>query len=407
LTTNWPVVLFLENVVMKILFLSKDVLYPLDSGGRIRTSNTLKQISKAHEVDIVSLLYPEDREHIPAMSKLCHRFRYVEADKAHGKDGLSFYCRVAKNLLSPYPYTMQMDTHRDLRRAIEQMAPEYDLLICDFLFPALNCVGVTIPKILFQHNVEYVIHERHAHNARGPMKLMWYLQYLKTQRIERIMANRFDWVICVSEPDAEIHRREFGVETVGHVDLGVDVDEYKSNGVAREPKTLVFTGGMDWRPNEDAVQYFHDDIFPRLNGYTFSGVGRGPRPGTLALARDDFRITGRVDDIKPYLHRADIYVVPLRVGGGTRIKIFEAMAAGVPVVSTTVGAEGLPVEDGKHILLRDDPARFAEAVETLATDRELHGSIVNNAYNLVRDNYSWQKVCEPFLETCERIGSKK
>ena len=301
---------------MKILFLSKDVLFPLDSGGRIRTSNTLRQISKVHDVDIVSLLYPGDGEHIPAMSELCRRFRYIEAEKTHSKSALGFYCRVAVNLVSPHPYTMAMDTRPELKRAIAQMAPEYDLLICDFLFPALNCVDVSIPKILFQHNVEYVIHQRHARNTRGPMKLMWYLQYLKTKRIERIMANRFDWVICVSETDAEIHRRVFGISTVSYVDLGVDVNAYRANGTAREPKTLVFTGGMDWRPNEDAVQYFHDDIFPKLGGYTFYGVGRGPRPGILRLASDDFRITGRVDDIRPYLHRADVYVVPLRVGGG-------------------------------------------------------------------------------------------
>ncbi len=387
---------------MRVLFLCKDVIFPIDSGGRIRTYNMLKQLNKKFDLDIISVVCPGEEKYIPEMRKLCKNFVYVRSRKS-SKQGLKFYLHVFRNLFSRYPYTMAHDYKRDLKRNINRIYKNYNLFICDFLFPALNCLDVKIKKVLFQHNVEFMVLKRHFQNTKGIKRLIWWLQYIKAKRMEKKITRLFNYVICVSENDVNIHRRVFGVKNTDYVDLGVDVKEYERKGFEREKKSIVFTAGLDWRPNPDGVKYFNDKIFPRLEGYKFYCVGKNPDKEIRKLNRKDFVVTGRVPDVKPYLFRGEVYAVPLRIGGGTRIKIFQAMAAKIPVVSTTIGAEGLPVTDGENILIRDSPKEFAEAIDKLSTDKKLYNRIKNNAYNLVKNNYSWEKISKKFIEICETV----
>jgi glycosyltransferase involved in cell wall biosynthesis len=295
---------------------------------------------------------------------------------------------------------MMNDTDYNLTRKIAHIANMYDLLVCDFVFPALNCIEVTIPKLLFQHNVEYEIFLRHVKNNGGLKKIIWWLQYVKMRRMERIIARRFDYVVTVSERDMNIHKKEFGIKNIDYVELGVNINEYKKVSIKKEPKSIMFTGTMNWLPNVDAVEFFHDEIFPILKGYTFYAIGKNPIKTLYRFKSDHFIITGTVPDIKPYLFKGMVYVVPLRVGGGTRIKIFEAMAAQIPIVSTTIGAEGLPVTDGENILLRDDPVEFGNAILELSNNDHLHKKISNSAYKLVKENYSWEQIAQKFINAC-------
>ena len=223
------------------------------------------------------------------------------------------------------------------------------------------------------------------------------------------LAQRFDYLAAVSEEDAEQMRREYALANVSAVPTGVDTEFFRPSGQgATEPHSLVFTGSMDWLPNEDAIRWFTGEVLPLIKREipqaSLTVVGRNPFPGLVESSRKDSSIvvTGRVPDVRPFMEKASVYVVPIRIGGGTRLKIYEAMAMGLPTVSTKIGAEGLPVRDGEEILLRDEPREFAEAVVRLLRDKSLAEKIGKQAAKTVREKFGWQKVADDFAEICER-----
>ena len=201
--------------------------------------------------------------------------------------------------------------------------------------------------------------------------------------------------------------RDYGVAKVHDIPTGVDIDFFKpSNNASARPNSLVFTGSMDWLPNEDAMRYFIDDILPivrrRIPDIHLTIVGRNPYPSLLELAQRNpaLTVTGRVDDVRPYIEDAVAFIVPIRIGGGTRLKIYEAMAMEKPVISTTIGAEGLPVRDGAELLIADDAGTFAEAVVKVLTDSQLATQLGANSARLVRQNFGWSGVAATFADLC-------
>jgi glycosyltransferase involved in cell wall biosynthesis len=204
------------------------------------------------------------------------------------------------------------------------------------------------------------------------------------------------------------------VEYVFDVPTGVDIDFFKPTGKApEEAHNIVFTGSMDWLPNQDAMRHFVEDIMPLIKSQvpdaTLTVVGRNPPASLVQLSKEDssLRVTGRVDDVRPYIECAGAYVVPIRIGGGTRLKIFEAMAMEKAVVSTTVGAEGLPVTDGVELLLRDEPSAFAEAVIRVLTDQSCAADLGRRAAANVRRNHGWAQVSERFASICARTNNRR
>jgi glycosyltransferase involved in cell wall biosynthesis len=208
-------------------------------------------------------------------------------------------------------------------------------------------------------------------------------------------------------------RREYETENVYDVPTGVDVEFFKPSGaIASEANSLVFTGSMDWLPNEDAIRYFTDQIMPlikqKVSGVTLTVVGRNPYPGLLELSKhdDSIVVTGRVDDVRPFMEKAAVYIVPLRIGGGTRLKIFEAMAMEKAVVSTSVGAEGLPVRNDEELVLADTPEAFAESVVHLLQDQAVARRLGQRAAARVRETFGWRRVAENFASICENTVNK-
>jgi len=209
-------------------------------------------------------------------------------------------------------------------------------------------------------------------------------------------------------------QNDYGAVSVFDVPTGVDTRFFRPGGNEKaDPHNLVFTGSMDWLPNEDAIRYFTEQIMPRIKreipGVTLTVVGRNPYPGLLELARNDSSIivTGCVDDVRPYMERAAVYVVPLRIGGGTRLKIYEAMAMEKPIVSTTIGAEGLPVKDGVELLLADTAESFAATVLNVLNEPTLANDMGCRAAATVREQFGWEKVAERFGRICEDTLSHK
>jgi glycosyltransferase involved in cell wall biosynthesis len=345
-------------------------------------------------------------------SEYCHELVRVP-HRTRAKFSPGFYAELAANLMSPRPYALTKYESAEMRREVARRAAEggFDVLVCDFLTPAVNLPArLPCATVLFQHNVEAMIWKRHYETQKHPLKRAYlYGQWRKTVAFERAACRRFDFVVAVSREDAEAMRRDYGVERVADVPTGVDTEYFRPGTRSeRRPHELVFTGSMDWLPNEDAIRYFTAEIMPRVrervSDATLTVVGRNPFPGLVELSRREpwLEVTGRVEDVRPYMERAAGYVVPLRIGGGTRLKIFEAMAMELPLVSTSIGAEGLPVSDQQELLLADTPESFADAVVRVITDEKFARGMGERAAAVVRESFGWGGVAARFAELCER-----
>lgn len=398
---------------MNLLWLKGDLLHPVDKGGKIRTYNMLKEMKRDHHITYIGLddgTAPVDARE--RAQEYCHEFVAVP-HRTRAKFTPGFYAELALNLASRVPYAVKKYDSLALRQAVAERVDNIrpDLLVCDFLAPSVN-VPDRLPcaSVLFQHNVEAMIWKRHTETQKNPLKRAYLRdQWVKFQAFERAACLRFDHVVAVSREDSEIMQREYGVTAISDIPTGVDTNYFKpAPGVEQEPHNLVFTGSMDWLPNEDAIRYFTEQVMPRIKqsvpGVTLTVVGRNPYASLLELARRDpsIRVTGRVEDVRPYMERAAVYIVPLRIGGGTRLKIYEAMAMQKAIVSTTIGAEGLPIKNGSEILLADSPDDFASAVVRLLGDRSLACEIGARAAATVREKFGWDRVAERFMRICER-----
>jgi glycosyltransferase involved in cell wall biosynthesis len=303
------------------------------------------------------------------------------------------------------------------RARIEQLVAheQFDTVICDFLPPVINLPdALPCPSIVFTHNVEAEIWRRHADNAPNPVaRRLLTQQWQRMLRFEGDALARFDLVLAVSDADRKTFERLYprSLNAPVHVvPTGVDTSFFSPDPGTHERAHMVFTGSMDWLPNEDGMVYFCRDILPRIReaepDASLSIIGRSPTPAVRRLADiHNVEVTGRVDDVRPHVARGSVYVVPLRIGGGTRLKIFEAMAMGKAVVSTTVGAEGLPVTPGRDVMVADDPERFAEAVVHLIRDGQARQSIEAAARSLVVERYDWAAVATDFEEAISRIAT--
>jgi glycosyltransferase involved in cell wall biosynthesis len=399
---------------LRILWLKTELLHPVDKGGKIRTYHMLKELKRAgHQITYLTLddgagakdAREKATEYCDELVLIPHRTR--------AKFSAGFYAELASNLVSPLPYFMKKYESAAMRREIAERTKRevFDVLVCDFLQPSINVpASVSCATVLFQHNVEAMIWQRHYEVQKHPLKKTYLRgQWHKSRAYERAACNRFDAVIAVSVEDRETMRREYGVERIWDVPTGVDTDFFRPRADARQkPHNLVFTGSMDWLPNEDAIQFFTKEILPlikkRVPDATLTIVGRNPYQSLIELGKRDASVivTGRVEDVRPYMEEAGAYIVPIRIGGGTRLKIYEAMAMEKPIISTTIGAEGLPVRDGEDLMLADTPEAFAGAAIRLLTDEPFARELGRRAAETVRERFGWNLVAAQFAETCQQ-----
>jgi sugar transferase (PEP-CTERM/EpsH1 system associated) len=401
-----------------LLWLKTELLHPIDKGGRIRTYNMLRALRRQHQVTYLTLdngLAAPDAA--AAALEYCDtliRVPFVEARRRSPR----FWFELLANAVSPLPYAIAKYRSDRLREEIRRVVGQgdVDVLVCDFLAPSQN-VPDNLPcrTVLFQHNVEAAIWKRHVDVREHPVSRAYFrAQWRRMERFEKKECRRFDRVVAVSRTDAETIERDYGVRDVADVPTGVDIDYFKPAGRASiEPRNLVFTGSMDWMPNEDGITWFAEDVLPRIHAHlpdvTLTVVGRNPPSRVRALAARDrrIRVTGSVPDVRPYMEAGAVFVVPLRVGGGTRLKIFEAMAMGRPLASTSIGAEGLPITDGIHGRIADGAEGFSAAVLDLLTEPERAAAVALTAAAYVRSEFGWDRVASKFVELVseDRIGA--
>jgi glycosyltransferase involved in cell wall biosynthesis len=398
---------------VRILWLKTELLHPIDKGGKIRTYQMLKELKKNHHITYLTLDDGSaESDALEKASEYAHETITIPHQTAQ-KFSVKFYLELAGNLFSELPYFMQKYVSEEMLEEVKKLANgnDFDVIVCDFLMPAVNMPEkIKVPIVLFQHNVEAMIWRRHFEVQKNALKKKYLKnQWYKSFNYEQAVCRKFDFVIAVSKEDADTMRKEYGVENVSDVPTGVDTEFFRPGlAVEKDSFNLIFTGSMDWLPNEDAIRWFTEEVLPlvrrEIPQVSLTVVGRNPFPSLIELSRKDSSIvvTGRVPDVRPFMEKASVYIVPIRIGGGTRLKIYEAMAMELPTVSTKIGAEGLPVRDGEEILLRDTPHEFAEAVVKLLKDKSLAEKIGGQAAKTVREKFGWQKVADDFAEICER-----
>ena len=396
---------------MKILWVKPGKLLPLDTGGRLRTYNILRQLAATQELTYLSYYggkrdaeyEREVRSHLPGTIPIC--------TSEESSTGRARYFDYLRRLPSPAPYAVSQFATPPVKQLLNEWIPQhrFDVAVCDFLASTLNFPErLATPTALFQHNVESVLWKR-----RAEVEQKWFdrfaarIEYGKMRRFEPAQVRRFHHVIAVSEADRQAMSAMVDPARISVVPTGVDLSTYQYDPNATPSGALVvFTGSMDWKPNIDGVEFFCHDIWPRvlaaMPGARFRIVGRDPDPRVRRLASDSVEVTGTVPSVVDHLRDAAVVVVPLRIGGGTRIKIYEGMAMGKATVSTTIGAEGLDVEHGRDILLEDTPPAFADAVIQLLQDDAARRRYEAAAAATARQ-YDWSGIAERFVEVLQTV----
>ena len=402
---------------MRVLWLNAGLLLPLDKGGKLRTWHLLRHLAQHHQITYLSFADPDTTAaHSAGMREVCEQLEVVPRRDAR-KGGLAFYAGAALSIVDPLPYAAGKYRSPRYAEAVRRLiaTTAFDLIVCDFLVPAVNMPhDLPCPAVIFTHNVESEIWRRHYEQQTHPARrLLFRQQWRRMLRFEAATLRRFDLVLAVSDADRDTFQRLYSRDLrspIFTVATGVDTSFFTPRPHAAERRHLVFTGSMDWIPNEDAMTHFCRDVLPLVRreepDVTLSIVGRNPTPAVQRLAEiAGVEVTGRVEDVRGHIARGAVYVVPIRIGGGTRLKIFEAMAMGKAVVSTGVGAEGLPVTDGRDVVIADTPQAFATAIVSLLRDPERRAQLERAARSLVVTHYDWAAVAGQLEEALVRAAS--
>jgi glycosyltransferase involved in cell wall biosynthesis len=361
---------------MRVLWVKAGKLLPVDTGGKIRSYNLLRQLAANHQLLLLSYY---GGKHDAAYEDEIRR-HFPGAEPIHDgspQNGFSLYMDYARRVLSPVPYAVAKFSSGRVRRSVQALLAErrFDVAVCDFLSASGNFPRrLETPSVLFQHNVESVLWRRQASHEPNLLKrIAFTMEAAKMFRYERDAVRRFHRVIAVSDHDRTLMATMTDPVRLSVVPTGVDVEHYRSaSGVSPDRPIVMFLGSMDWEANIDAVDYFCREIWPTVRSAVPDAllriVGRSPHLRVTRLASESVEVTGAVPSVINHLRESAVFVVPLRVGGGTRLKIFEAMAAEKAVVSTSIGAEGLDVTDGRDILLADTAREFGDSVIALLRD---------------------------------------
>jgi len=394
------------------LVVSPRFLFPLDQGGRIRTANTLRHMKGgAFDITLVSPAPPDAWRFAQQTAESCDQFlSWPETPMP--------WLGRAMALAGRLPVAVATDASPAGRALVAaELAKRPAAVLVDFPHAAVLLPDrLAVPSLMFTHNVEAEIFARHAAAATGPMRLVWRDQARKMRRFEAATLQRFDSVIAVSARDAAALRDSYGLGRVEPIETGVDVDYYEYHGPEAAPPfgpaegTVVFTGSMDSRSNVEGVEFLMREIWPLILRSRPQAraviVGRNPPDALVAEARGRglaWKFTGFVNDVRRFVARAHVYAIPLRVGSGTRLKVFEAMAMGCPIVSTALGVEGLAVTDGTDYLAADTADAFAAAVLALLDDAGRRSAIRSAARELVVERFSWTQVTRRFEAICAAV----
>lgn len=385
---------------MKILIVTPSFPYPPDSGAKIRIYNMIRYLSEDNEVHLISLTDCGD-DQVSFMERYCKKVSVVRTSR---RPALFQLPGVLYNLLRGLPFMLKYAQAPELKEALLQVSERdgYDIVQFEHSYMAYNVrylsKDLRCKTVLSFHNIASLQYYRiYQLEKRLIWKLKCLFEWVPMLRWESKVAQRFHKSLVVSELDRILLRLMNPGLDVSVIPNGVDAQKFSSYPLAVRERNIIFVGLMDYGPNADAVLYFHREIFPlikkKMPDLGFLVVGCNPPPEVRELSGNpDVLVTGRVEDLRPYYQKAAVAVIPLRSGGGTRLKIIEAMSTGTPVVSTSVGCEGLEVSDGEHIMIADTPEEFADKVVQVLESQETWLKLSSQARRLVEETYDWEYI---------------
>lgn len=405
---------------MNLLWISHNIPYPPKTGVLQRNYNLLREAARHADIYLLAVfksdILPGDYDLDEArreLGKLCRHIEIVhlpiEASRA------VLYRKALVSLVTRDPLSANWVKDAGMRKQLRSLVESvpFDLVHFDTVSLAAyrDDVG-SVPRILNHHNIESHLLKRRIAFEPNPLKRTYYaIEGSKLERYEQRVCAEFDVNFTVSDLDRHRLLQLVPTARAEVIANGVDVEYFSHDGSATTPGNLVMASGMNWFPNRDAALYMCNEIWPllsaRMPGLTWTVVGASPPQQVVDLAARDPRVvvTGFVDDVRPYLSRAEIYLCPMRDGGGTRVKILDALSMSKPIVSTTMGCEGIAVTPGHDVLIADTPDEFVEQVERLHASEELRASLGLAARSLAMEKYSWPVIGRKLGDIYDRLIS--
>jgi glycosyltransferase involved in cell wall biosynthesis len=385
---------------LSVLVLDEEIPYPLNSGKRIRTWNLLRYLARDYSITL--LCYGKSGD--PGFSELQQLgIRVVLVQELAPSNSFSFYAGALTNLFSTWPYSVSRHhTRRYMQTVRQQIATShFDLLHCEWTpYASYARASSNLPMLIMAHNIEATVWRRRAEHASAKLeKLYMQMQATKMARFEKRCFAQAQRVATVTTEEQQT-AVSWGACATSLVSNGVDTEFLTPMPDATEPNSILFLGSLDWQPNRDALQYLLREILPAIQSTNPLAVLRivGRQPASKLREQVEGRCgiewVGEVPDIRPHFARASVVVVPLRIGGGSRIKILESMSMSKAVVTTSIGAEGLEVVSGTHCLIADAPQTFANSVTELLNDPARAAELGTNGRNLVIDRYDWSRMAQ-------------
>ena len=397
---------------MRVVIVDSDVSYPATSGKRLRTLNLMLRLAERHHITYVGRCAKNSAEDRQAPDFL--RDHGIEPVMVHDpiakKKGLAFYGRLFANLFCAEPYSVASHKSPAMEHALAEIAAKGTTDLWQFEW--ISCLrmldeAVPGPRVLVAHNVETLIWERYWRNERNVLKRLYLRgQWRKFQRCERAAFHEADRVVAVSPEDAALVREQFGQPNVDVVDNGIDRGFFEQVQARRDAHKILFLGALDWRPNLDAVNLLLERIFPQVKAHAPAAILQivGRNPSTQLRERiagtQGVELHADVADVRPYLAEAGVMTVPLRIGGGSRLKILEALASGLPVVSSKVGAEGLALTPGEHFVQADEAEMAAALVQAMRTPQTMAAQ-AERGRTVVLEHYDWDVLAKKLEQTWE------
>ena len=392
---------------MNILVLTPYIPYPPNFGGAVRIYNIIRQLSFRHQVHLLSFREEIGSGNPQGLEPICRTITLIPrrvGDKRR---------QQLLSLFSPHSFQWRFHYSLAMQAALDRLVREQgiDLILVEFSQMAGYNFPVGVPVVLDEHNIEFDLLERMAAREGGFVRRLFNrIEAVKFRREELTSVRNAALTLVTSDRDGDLLASHISGLKPAVITNGVDCDHFIRPDGPRQPASAVFVGATHYFPNEDGVLYFmreiHDKIRRAWPNFKFTVVGGNPPPSLTSYRSTNIDITGYVQDVRPYMWAAALFVVPLRMGGGTRFKIVEAMAAGMPVVSTRLGAEGIAVTDGQELLLADEPEAFADAVGKVFSSPELADSLIRNGLSFVRRYFDWSVIGEKLDAALEGVVKK-
>ena len=397
---------------MRVLFLTQIVPYPPDAGPKVKTWHVLRYlIQRGHEVTLVTFFRDEEAQYLDTLKERCAQVVAIPIRRSRRTDVVYWL----KSHLTGRPFIVERDDLAPFRQAVQKIVAEKaidvihadQLTMAQFALPPKRHVGRWPATIFDAHNAVWTIIERLKDNARLPLKPVLALETKRVRRHEGQILRAFDHVLAVSEPDAQALVTAWQDSTpeaalrekITVIPIAVDATALTPVERLRGSKNILTLGTLHYPPNADGIRWFANEVFPRIQQSqpeaTLTIVGKNPPADFLELAGrrpGTIRVTGYVPDLTPYMAESALMVVPVRAGGGIRVRILDAFARAMPVVTTTVGLEGIQAQPGRDVLVADGAADLAEAVIQLMQNEQLQGSLAQNGRRLAETKYDWQIV---------------